>query len=103
MQIFQISFIYEFDRGMHSAMVGIAVTQGVYYYWYEFVKAYFETYSESGKKRALTTAQGMAAGAIAGKRLSNWVKGRDCVGAATSILTNPVWVINVRLSHLAQS
>ncbi|KAJ1550035.1 hypothetical protein HK405_001577, partial [Cladochytrium tenue] len=29
--------------GINSALFGIAVTQGVYYYWYEFVKAGFET------------------------------------------------------------
>lgn len=45
---------------MNSALFGIAITQGTYYYWYEFVKAFFE----NGKK--VTTAESMLAGAIAG-------------------------------------
>ncbi|KAJ3194428.1 hypothetical protein HDU67_004748 [Dinochytrium kinnereticum] len=58
-------------------MFGIAVTQGVYYYWYEFVKAAFES-----PDRAISTLESMAAGAVA--------------GAATSIITNPIWVVNTR-------
>ncbi|KAI8854680.1 mitochondrial carrier domain-containing protein [Chytridium lagenaria] len=60
--------------GIGSAMFGIALTQGVYY-WYEFVKAAFET-----PERAISTLESMAAGAVA--------------GAATSIITNPIWVVN---------
>ncbi|KAJ3099118.1 hypothetical protein HDU96_010822 [Phlyctochytrium bullatum] len=63
--------------GIGSAMFGIAVTQGVYYYWYEFVKALFET-----PERAISTLESMAAGAVA--------------GAATSVITNPIWVVNTR-------
>ncbi|KAJ3107717.1 hypothetical protein HDU97_003387 [Phlyctochytrium planicorne] len=63
--------------GIGSAMFGIAVTQGVYYYWYEAVKAFFES-----PERAISTLESMAAGAVA--------------GAATSIITNPIWVVNTR-------
>ncbi|KAJ3414088.1 hypothetical protein HDV05_007122 [Chytridiales sp. JEL 0842] len=66
--------------GIESAMFGIAVTQGVYYYWYELVKAAFEKAAEA--KRSITTLESMAAGAVA--------------GAATSIITNPIWVVNTR-------
>ncbi|KAJ3327135.1 hypothetical protein HDU76_012339 [Blyttiomyces sp. JEL0837] len=66
--------------GIESAMFGIAVTQGVYYYWYELVKAAFEKAAES--QRAVSTLESMTAGAIA--------------GAATSIITNPIWVVNTR-------
>ena len=52
--------------GLNSALFGIAVTQGIYYYWYEYVKAYFESTTPSGKKKALTTIEGMISGAIAG-------------------------------------
>ena len=60
-------------------MFGIAVTQGVYYYYYEFVKAAFE--KAAGVDRAISTIESMAAGAVA--------------GAATSVITNPIWVVNV--------
>ena len=52
--------------GLGSALFGIAVTQGIYYYWYELVKAFFEKTSVEGKKLALTTAESMASGAVAG-------------------------------------
>jgi solute carrier family 25 (peroxisomal adenine nucleotide transporter), member 17 len=61
-------------------MFGIAVTQGVYYYWYEFVKARFE--QQATTKRAISTLESIIAGAIA--------------GAATTISTNPIWVVNTR-------
>ncbi len=82
------SFIYNFFylffdnhvvRGVHSALFGIAVTNAVYYYWYEFVKSVFE--GAALPKKALTVGENMLTGAIA--------------GAFTSILTNPIWVINV--------
>ncbi|KAI8617213.1 mitochondrial carrier domain-containing protein [Chytriomyces sp. MP71] len=66
--------------GVESAMFGIAVTQGVYYYFYEGVKAAFEAAQEA--ERSISTVESMAAGAIA--------------GAATSLITNPIWVVNVR-------
>ncbi|KAI8831984.1 mitochondrial carrier domain-containing protein [Chytriomyces cf. hyalinus JEL632] len=66
--------------GVESAMFGIAVTQGVYYYWYETVKAAFEAAQEA--ERSISTFESMAAGAVA--------------GAATSLITNPIWVVNVR-------
>ncbi|KAL2911379.1 hypothetical protein HK105_209143 [Polyrhizophydium stewartii] len=66
--------------GINSAMFGIAVTQYVYYYWYEFVKSRFEAASA---KHVLTITENMVTGAIA--------------GAATATLTNPIWVINTRL------
>ncbi|KAI9364972.1 mitochondrial carrier domain-containing protein [Zopfochytrium polystomum] len=66
--------------GIESALFGIAVTQGVYYYWYELVKAAFE--KAAGVKRAMTTLESMSAGAVA--------------GAATVVITNPIWVVNTR-------
>ena len=68
------------SSGIESAMFGIAVTQAVYYYWYEFVKGVLE---ERSAKKNLTIAENMLSGALA--------------GAATSILTNPIWVLNTRL------
>lgn len=67
-------------------MFGISVTQGVYYYWYELIKAIFEADIPAGpsgnvKRRAMTTLESMGAGAVA--------------GIATSVITNPIWVVNV--------
>ncbi|KAJ3034785.1 hypothetical protein HDV00_004647 [Rhizophlyctis rosea] len=66
--------------GINSAVFGIAITQYVYYYWYEFVKAGFE--GGAAAQRALTIGENMLTGAIA--------------GAATAVITNPIWVINTR-------
>ncbi|KAJ3318296.1 hypothetical protein HDV06_000580 [Boothiomyces sp. JEL0866] len=67
--------------GLKSAMFGIAVTQAIYYYWYEMVKAGFEAKLAAGE--AISIAENMITGAIA--------------GSITSVLTNPIWVINTRL------
>ncbi|KAJ3067681.1 hypothetical protein HDU98_009117 [Podochytrium sp. JEL0797] len=66
--------------GIESAMFGIAVTQGIYYGFYEYVKAAFEQAQQA--ERAISTLESMTAGAIA--------------GAATSLITNPIWVVNMR-------
>ncbi|KAI8820427.1 mitochondrial carrier domain-containing protein [Fimicolochytrium jonesii] len=65
--------------GINSAMFGIAITQYVYYYWYEFVKAALE---KAADNRSLTIGENMLTGALA--------------GAATATLTNPIWVVNTR-------
>jgi solute carrier family 25 (peroxisomal adenine nucleotide transporter), member 17 len=72
--------------GLSSAVFGIAVTNGVYYYWYETVKTRLmgPGITTNGKPRSLSTLQSMLAGAIA--------------GAATTIITNPIWVINMRMT-----
>lgn len=66
---------------MKSALFGIAITQAIYYYWYELVKAGFEAKLAAGE--ALSIVESMVTGAIA--------------GSITSICTNPIWVINVLL------
>jgi adenine nucleotide transporter 17 len=67
--------------GMESALFGITVTNFVYYYWYEFSKAFF---IRTTKKPYLSTLENMAAGALA--------------GSATVFLTNPIWVVNTRMT-----
>lgn len=67
--------------GLDSALFGITVTNFVYYYWYEFSRAFFQR--STGKKQ-LSTLESMAAGALA--------------GSATVLLTNPIWVINTRMT-----
>ncbi|KAK4505360.1 hypothetical protein PRZ48_003323 [Zasmidium cellare] len=67
--------------GLDSALFGITVTNFVYYYWYEFSRAFFQ---RTTKKTNLNTLESMAAGALA--------------GSATVLLTNPIWVINTRMT-----
>jgi len=61
--------------GLSSSLLGIAVTNGVYYYFYERSRGAFLT----GGKKALTTMESILTGLIA--------------GSATTIISNPVWVI----------
>ncbi|KAK4167326.1 mitochondrial carrier domain-containing protein [Cladorrhinum sp. PSN259] len=72
--------------GLSSALFGISVTNFVYYYWYEWTRAFFETAAEKAGRasKKLTTVESMIAGAIA--------------GSATVILTNPIWVVNTRMT-----
>jgi len=67
--------------GLDSALFGITVTNFVYYYWYEWSRDFFQR--TTGKAR-LSTVESMAAGALA--------------GSATVLLTNPIWVVNTRMT-----
>lgn len=77
--------------GINSALFGISVTNFVYYYWYEWTRGSFEKAAikagRAGQK--LTTIESMIAGAIA--------------GSATVIITNPIWVVNTRVTTRRQS
>lgn len=77
--------------GLDSAVFGISVTNFVYYYWYEWTRAFFEkAAARSGRaSRKLTTVESMMAGALA--------------GSATVILTNPIWVVNTRMTTRRES
>ncbi|KAI0845238.1 mitochondrial carrier [Daldinia vernicosa] len=72
--------------GLDSALFGISVTNFVYYYWYEWTRGFFEAAaSRSGRaSKKLTAIESIIAGAIA--------------GSATVILTNPIWVVNTRMT-----
>ncbi|KAK2749216.1 hypothetical protein FQN57_006831 [Myotisia sp. PD_48] len=72
--------------GLESALFGISVTNFVYYYWYEWTRAAFERAAvKAGRaSKKLTTAESMIAGALA--------------GSATVLLTNPIWVVNTRMT-----
>jgi adenine nucleotide transporter 17 len=67
-------------------LFGISVTNFVYYYWYEWTRSTFEGAAiKSGRaSKRLTTVESMLAGALA--------------GSATVLLTNPIWVINTRMT-----
>ena len=72
--------------GLESALFGISVTNFVYYYWYEWTRSTFERAAiQAGRaSKKLTTVESMIAGAIA--------------GSATVLITNPIWVINTRMT-----
>ncbi|EPE03748.1 peroxisomal membrane protein pmp47a [Ophiostoma piceae UAMH 11346] len=73
--------------GLDSAIFGIGVTNFVYYYWYEWARAAFQRRAGASPGRVagqLSTLESMLAGALA--------------GSATVILTNPIWVINTRMT-----
>ncbi|KAI1128008.1 mitochondrial carrier [Nemania abortiva] len=77
--------------GLDSAVFGISVTNFVYYYWYEWTRAFFEkAAARTGRaSKKLTTVESMIAGALA--------------GSATVILTNPIWVVNTRMTTRRES
>jgi len=72
--------------GLDSALFGISVTNFVYYYWYEWSRAAFERAAlKAGRASSkLTTVESMLAGALA--------------GSATVLITNPIWVVNTRMT-----
>ncbi|KAM0486145.1 hypothetical protein ACHAPX_000847 [Trichoderma viride] len=77
--------------GINSALFGISVTNFIYYYWYEWTRAFFEkAASRAGRaSKKLTTIESIIAGAIA--------------GSATVIITNPIWVVNTRITTRRQN
>ena len=62
------------------------MTNFVYYYWYEWTRAGFEKAAVAGGRvsKKLTTIESMIAGALA--------------GSATVLITNPIWVVNTRMT-----
>jgi len=62
--------------GLSSSLLGIAVTNGVYYYFYERSR---EMILNRKGGKALSTAESMLTGLIA--------------GSATTIISNPIWVV----------
>ncbi|KAJ1941664.1 hypothetical protein EC988_006700 [Linderina pennispora] len=80
-KIFSQEGISGLFSGLESAIFGAALTNGVYYYFFEAVKAAFERASQ---RKSMTTVESMISGAVA--------------GAMTCIITNPIWVVNTRLT-----
>lgn len=72
--------------GLESALFGITVTNFVYYYWYEWTRAFFLKAARAANRLdgKLTTLESIAAGAIA--------------GSFTVLMTNPIWVVNTRMT-----
>jgi len=64
--------------GLNSSLVGIAITNGVYYYFYERSRESLLR-SRTGEGKGLSTLESMLAGLIA--------------GSATTVISNPIWVI----------
>lgn len=64
-------------NGLDSSLLGIAVTNGVYYYFYERSRGIILKSRQGGK--GLSTLESIITGMIA--------------GCATTIISNPIWVI----------
>ncbi|GAA5898774.1 hypothetical protein JCM6882_003995 [Rhodosporidiobolus microsporus] len=73
-----ISGLYD---GLSSSLVGIAVTNGIYYLCFEEARS-IVLKSRKSSRATLSTLESIAVSAFA--------------GAATSILSNPIWVVNTR-------
>ncbi|KAI8343384.1 mitochondrial carrier domain-containing protein [Chlamydoabsidia padenii] len=67
--------------GLGSGIFGIAITNGVYYYCYEAVKAVFIS---AKPNQPMSTGESMLAGAMA--------------GSAVVLATHPIWTVNTRLT-----
>lgn len=66
--------------GLHSSLLGIAVTNCVYYGFYEQTKkSIVSSTSRKSASQGLTTLESMLAGLIA--------------GTATTVISNPIWVV----------
>ncbi|KAF8655306.1 hypothetical protein AX16_003203 [Volvariella volvacea WC 439] len=77
LEIFKREGFLGLYSGLESSLLGIAVTNGVYYYFYERSRGIILKSRAGGK--GLSTLESMLAGMIA--------------GAATTIISNPIWVI----------
>ncbi|KAJ3810021.1 mitochondrial carrier domain-containing protein, partial [Lentinula aff. lateritia] len=75
MEVLEREGVLGLYSGLSSSLLGIAVTNGLYYYFYERSKGIFLT----GGKKGLTTIESILTGLIA--------------GSATTIISNPLWVI----------
>ncbi|CAG8581979.1 17741_t:CDS:2 [Funneliformis caledonium] len=78
-KIFNNEGISGLYSGLNSAIFGIAVTNGIYYYFYETTKKMFEK-----GNRPMSVVESIMAGTIA--------------GSATVLVTNPIWVVNTRMT-----
>ncbi|TAQ88638.1 hypothetical protein B7494_g3039 [Chlorociboria aeruginascens] len=90
-QIVQREGLTGLYAGLDSALFGISVTNFVYYYWYEWTRSGFEKAAVTAGRttKRLTTLESMIAGAVA--------------GSATVLLTNPIWVVNTRMTTRKQN
>jgi len=106
-------------RGLSSGLVGVAVSNGIFYLSYEWLKSSWEGSLPKGAKT--TTLQNLALGALAGSMFffnsSCSLKAPEflfffftfsfffflllllsLLGTITAVGTNPIWVVNTRMS-----
>jgi len=72
--------------GLSSSLLGIAVTNFIYYGTFEGSRT---AYLKSKNKLTLSTLEAMAVSAVA--------------GATTSIISNPIWVVNTRQTYVGHN
>ncbi|GAA5979507.1 hypothetical protein JCM11641_005417 [Rhodosporidiobolus odoratus] len=81
LQVLQRDGIAGLYDGLPSSLLGIAVTNGIYYLCFEEARA-LVLKSRQGSRATLSTLESILVSAFA--------------GAATSIASNPIWVVNTR-------
>ena len=94
--------------GLSSALFGITLTNFIYYYFYEFSRGVFLR-SAALKAAALNAsqakgAQGLASAPVTRQRLSTVesMLAGAVAGAMTVVCTNPIWVVNTRMTAAAR-
>jgi adenine nucleotide transporter 17 len=78
-QIIKDKKFLDLYSGLSSSVFGGAVTNGVYFFWYELSKSNIKSYTNREK---MSTLESMLAS--------------TCAGTATTLTTHPIWLINTR-------
>ncbi|KAI9224375.1 mitochondrial carrier domain-containing protein [Blastocladiella britannica] len=86
LQISRAEGIASLFSGVHSAMLGISVTNFVYYAIYEHGRSSF---SRTSGRKTMSAAESIVAGAFA--------------GAAAVLATNPIWIVQTRMMVRART
>jgi len=73
--------------GLSASLFGVAVSNGIYFYWYSLLKSLYEGTAPTKKQMSVAVNLLIGAGA----------------GAINVLMTNPIWVISTRMQTLKQS
>lgn len=80
--------------GLKPSLLGTAVSQGVYYYFYQVFKNRAEAIAAANKKR------GRGDGSIG---MLSWLVVAALAGSVNVLLTNPIWVLVTRMQTHTQA
>ncbi|XP_055801057.1 peroxisomal nicotinamide adenine dinucleotide carrier-like [Solanum dulcamara] len=80
--------------GLKPSLLGTAVSQGVYYYFYQVFKNRAEAIASANKKR------GRGDGSVG---MLSWLVVAALAGSVNVLLTNPIWVLVTRMQTHTQA
>ena len=88
-------------RGFFPAVVGAVISQGIYYYLYEYSKSIVGPFVRE-------TTRDLLSGALAGEQKESSVGPImmlkfALLGSGTVVLTNPLWVVYTQISTTSDS